>query len=90
MPPDVVGIPLGQGHASGSRYDKGRGANVMDILEPSLVEHTGALAWGSTRVRILPTGESVNVSKLEGLVPAYEVGHTPGEQIIHTVKPKDT
>ena len=57
----------------------------MSILAPSQVEGTGALAWANTRVRVLPTGDSVKISKLEGQVRAVEVGITAAEQIIQTV-----
>ena len=93
MPPDVVGVPLGQGHINGPDYATERGekesSNVMKILEPTQVEHTGALAWASTRVRIRRTGDSVKVSKFEGIVPAREIGITAGERIIKTVTPGD-
>jgi hypothetical protein len=59
----------------------------MKILEPTLVEGTGSLAWASTRVLVQRTGDSIKVAKFEGLVPAREVGHTPGERIIQTVTP---
>ena len=89
MPPGVVSVPLGQGRHEGSQYAKGRddreSSNVMTIVEPSQVEGTGALAWANTRVRVLPTGDSVNVSKLEGQVRAVEVGITTSEQIIQTI-----
>ena len=88
-PPGVVSVPMGQGRRAGSEYAAGRGdresSNVMNIVGPSQVEGTGALAWANTRVRVLPTGDSVKVSKLEGQVRAVEVGITTPEQIIQTV-----
>ena len=88
-PPGVVSVPLGQGRHAGSEYATGRddreSSNVMNILAPSQVEGTGALAWANTRVRVLPTGDSVRISKLEGQVRAVEVGITAAEQIIQTV-----
>ena len=93
MPPDVVGLPLGQGHTVGSEYATGRDAdessNVMTILDPTQVKGTGSLAWATTRVRVLRTGDSVKVSKFEGNAPAREVGVTPGERIIHTITQED-
>ena len=89
VPPGVVSVPLGQGRHSGSEYATGRddreSSNVMNIVEPSLVEGTGALAWANTMVRVLPTGDSIRVSKLEGQVRAVEVGITTAEQIIQTI-----
>ena len=63
----------------------GKVPNVMNIVEPKQVEGTGALAWATTRVRVLPTGDSIKVSKLEGQVRAVEVGITTAERIIQTV-----
>ena len=89
VPPGVVSVPLGQGRHAGSEYATGgddrESSNVMNIVVPSQVEGTGALAWANTRVRVLPTGDSVKVSKLEGQVRAVEVGITTSEQIIQTI-----
>ena len=93
VPPGTVSIPFGQGRRHGSDYATDRpgieSSNVMDILEPSLVEGTGALAWANTRVKLSKTGDSVKVSKFEGIVRAVEVGIMPGEQIIRTISPED-
>jgi menaquinone reductase, molybdopterin-binding-like subunit len=50
--PDVVAMPLGQGHESFTRYASKRGSNPISILAPVTEPRTGALAWGATRVRI--------------------------------------
>ena len=93
VPPGTVSVPLGQGRKHGSDYATDRpgieSSNVMDVLEPSLVERTGSLAWANTRVRLSKTGDSVKVSKFEGIVRAVEVGILPGERIIHTIAPED-
>lgn len=90
-PPEVVCIPFGGGRRHGSTYATDRpgteSANVMDLLEPQRVGNTGALAWAATRVRLYPTGESVNVAKLEGSVRSVEVGLTAAEEIIKTIHP---
>ncbi len=92
VPPGTVSVPLGQGRRHGSEYAIDRlgreSSNVMDILEPSQVDGTGALAWASTRVRVSKTGDSVKVSKFEGIVRAVEVGNLPGERIIQTISPE--
>jgi anaerobic selenocysteine-containing dehydrogenase len=94
VPRGTVSVPLGQGRRSGSDYATGRpgleSANVLDIIEPNQIDGTGALAWANTRVRVSPTGDSVKVSKFEGIVRAVEVGTHPGERIIHTVTPHGT
>ena len=92
-PPDVVGVPLGQGRRHGSDYATDRpgteSSNVMDILETTLVKDTGSLAWAGTRVRLSKTGDSVSISKLEGDARAVEIGLTPAEEIIKTIKPEN-
>ena len=55
--PDVVAMPLGQGHSFYGRYAKDRGANPLSILSPQAQDGTGALAWSATRVRIHKTGK---------------------------------
>ena len=68
--PDVVSIPMGQGHTAGGRYAEGRGANVLSILSPSVKdEETGALAWAATRVNIEKMGDWIRLPKFENTVP---------------------
>jgi anaerobic selenocysteine-containing dehydrogenase len=76
--PDVVAIPMGQGHHASGRYAEGRGANVMEILEPITDETTGALAWAATRVDIEKLDKWVRLPKFENAVPERpedEEGH---------------
>jgi len=68
MPPDVVSVPIGQGHKAGGRYAEGRGANVLSILSPTTDSQTGALAWAATRVSISKTGDWVRLPKFENTV----------------------
>ncbi len=89
MPPNVVGVPLGQGHQSGSSYatagDSRESSNVLNLLNIQEVQGSGALAWASHRVRIVPTGQSMNISKFEGSFPAREIGLTSAEEVFKTV-----
>ncbi len=55
--PDVIAMPIGQGHESFTRYASNRGANPISILAPISVAGTGALAWAATRVKISRVGE---------------------------------
>jgi anaerobic selenocysteine-containing dehydrogenase len=55
--PDVVAMPIGQGHTNYTRYATGRGANPISILAPMTVEPTQSLAWAATRVKISRIGE---------------------------------
>jgi anaerobic selenocysteine-containing dehydrogenase len=50
--PDVIAMPVGQGHTSFTRYAAGRGVNPISILAPMTESETGALAWAATRVRV--------------------------------------
>jgi anaerobic selenocysteine-containing dehydrogenase len=68
--PDVVAMPLGQGHASFGRYAKNRGVNPVELLAPALDGVTGTLATGATRVRIERTGVKGRLVTLEQ--PAME------------------
>jgi anaerobic selenocysteine-containing dehydrogenase len=54
--PDMVAMPVGQGHENFTRYATGRGANPLAILAPVHEPTTGALAWASTRVRVSRVG----------------------------------
>jgi len=50
--PNVIAMPMGQGHETFTRFASGRGANPISILAPMAEPETGALAWAATRVRI--------------------------------------
>ena len=54
--PDVIAIPIGQGHTNFTRYASNRGVNPIAILAPSTVGDTGQLAWAATRVKIAKVG----------------------------------
>ncbi|MDP6512370.1 MAG: molybdopterin-dependent oxidoreductase [SAR202 cluster bacterium] len=68
VPPDVVAIPMGQGHRAGGRYAEGRGANVFSILSDLTDQKTGALAWSATRVGIEKLDEWIRLPKFENTV----------------------
>jgi anaerobic selenocysteine-containing dehydrogenase len=54
--PDVVAMPVGQGHENFTRYATGRGANPISILAPTQVAETSSLAWAATRVKVSAVG----------------------------------
>jgi anaerobic selenocysteine-containing dehydrogenase len=54
--PDVIAMPVGQGHENFTRYATGRGANPISILAPMQVAETSSLAWAATRVKISAVG----------------------------------
>ena len=65
--PNVVAIPLGQGHSNYGRFANNRGANVLGILTATSTE-SGDLAWATTRVRIEKTGRQRTLPRLENNV----------------------
>ena len=64
--PDVIGVPLGQGHEEYGRYAKGRGANPLKILNPVLEQKTGELAMYATKVKVSKTRKTVKLVKMGG------------------------
>ncbi|OGT26141.1 MAG: hypothetical protein A2Z17_07805 [Gammaproteobacteria bacterium RBG_16_66_13] len=65
--PDVVAMPVGQGHTDYGRFAERRGVNPIDLLAPATDPDTGALAWGATRVRLEATGGRQPLARLESL-----------------------
>jgi anaerobic selenocysteine-containing dehydrogenase len=55
--PDLVAMPVGQGHQAFTRYASGRGQNPVEILAAMKEPHTGALAWAATRVQVRRVGD---------------------------------
>lgn len=54
--PDVIAMPVGQGHTTFTRYASGRGENPVALLAPLTEPETGSLAWAATRVRVTRVG----------------------------------
>jgi anaerobic selenocysteine-containing dehydrogenase len=55
--PDLVAVPMGQGHEAYGRYAARRGVNPAAILAPLFDEESGVLAAAATRVRVEGTGK---------------------------------
>jgi anaerobic selenocysteine-containing dehydrogenase len=53
--PDVIAVPMGQGHMGYGRYASRRGANPASILAPLFDHRSGALATAATRICIETT-----------------------------------
>ena len=64
--PDVVAMPIGQGHRNYGRYASGRGANPLAIVNNLVDRDSGALAWGATMVGISRTGDHVDLIRTSG------------------------
>lgn len=66
LAPDIIAMPVGQGHTNFTRYASNRGANPVSILAPVAHAETGTLAWAATRVKIArvsePTGSLIMFS----------------------------
>jgi anaerobic selenocysteine-containing dehydrogenase len=56
LAPDMVAMPVGQGHETFTRYASRRGVNPIGIVAAMKDTETGALAWAATRVRIARVG----------------------------------
>ena len=52
LAPDIIAMPVGQGHQSFTRFASGRGENPVAILASVTESETGALAWAATRVKV--------------------------------------
>src|SRR5512143_3856821 len=65
--PDMVAVPVGQGHDDYGRFAERRGSNPLVLVAPVTDLDTGALAWGATRVRVEPTGRKQTLARLESL-----------------------
>ena len=64
--PDVVAIPIGQGHKNYGRYATNVGVNPLKILNPGSDEQSGEMVTHSTRVRISKTGKREDLARLGG------------------------
>jgi len=63
--PDLLAMPIGQGHSAGTRYERGRGVNPLQLVVPAFDRDSGAVAIGATRVRLERTGRKGNVVLLQ-------------------------
>lgn len=55
--PDVIAMPVGQGHSEFSRYASGRGANPISILADTSEHPFRDFPWAATRVKVTRVGE---------------------------------
>jgi anaerobic selenocysteine-containing dehydrogenase len=79
-PPNVLSVPVGQGHTTFGRYAENRGANPIRVLALEKDE-VGGLAWAATRVRIKKTNRRARMVKFEGMVPAIQMEEMPVIQV---------
>ena len=57
LAPEMIAMPVGQGHRTFTRYASGRGENPISLLGTFTETATGSLAWAATRVRISRVGD---------------------------------
>jgi anaerobic selenocysteine-containing dehydrogenase len=56
--PDVIAIPVGQGHTQFGRYAQNIGANPLRISQSVVDPATGAVVQSGVRVRVAKTGRN--------------------------------
>jgi len=76
--PDVIAMPIGQGHEHYGRYASGRGVNPIQLLAPQMEAATGNLASSATRVRLTPTGKQAQ------LITSGGTSRQLGREIVRT------
>ena len=64
--PDLVAMPIGQGHTNFGRYASGRGANPLVLLAPSVEPGAGGFAFSATRVTVVPHAGAARLVQHEG------------------------
>ncbi len=81
--PDVVAMPIGQGHSAYGRYANKRGANPIEVLPARTDSRTGAVALNSTRVKVKKAYKRGDLVRIEGSTREL------GRDIVKTINPKD-
>lgn len=56
--PDVIAVPVGQGHTQFGRYAQNRGANPLRISQSAVDPASGAVVQGGVRVSVAKTGRN--------------------------------
>ena len=64
--PDVIAMPIGQGHTEYGRYAMGRGANPIALLDATPDGRSGGLRWLSTKVSATPRAVRRGVTTTQG------------------------
>lgn len=71
--PNVVAVPMGQGHTDDGRYARNRGANPINLLGSQTDSGGNNLDWTTLRVKIAPTGRRIRLPLFE-YKPGVESG----------------
>jgi molybdopterin-containing oxidoreductase family iron-sulfur binding subunit len=83
MRPDVVAVPLGQGHTAYGRYAEGRGANAFALLPAAADAASGGRAFLVAKVRATRTGKHEKLVFTGG--PGRQMGRGIAQAIPLTV-----
>ncbi|MBI1746960.1 MAG: molybdopterin-dependent oxidoreductase [Acidobacteria bacterium] len=62
--PDVISLPVGQGHQEYGRYARQRGANPLQLVTKQVDVLSGATAWAATRARLVKVGGKARVARI--------------------------
>jgi anaerobic selenocysteine-containing dehydrogenase len=73
--PDVIAMPVGQGHQTFTRYASARGANPIAVLAPLEEKETGTLAWAATLVRLSKVEGSGDLVLFAGGLREHDAEH---------------
>jgi molybdopterin-containing oxidoreductase family iron-sulfur binding subunit len=71
VPPDVLAVPIGQGHTAYGRFAGGLPSNPFQLLSPDIDPRTGGILWRSSKVTL---------TKLDKVQP---LAHTDGSRVQH-------
>ncbi len=64
--PDVVALPIGQGHTAYGRWASGRGVNPLALLPAASDAASGGAAWLTTRASLGATGRRARLVRTQG------------------------
>ncbi|GJL48998.1 MAG: hypothetical protein NPIRA01_02250 [Nitrospirales bacterium] len=78
--PDLLAMPIGQGHRTYGRYAKDRGCNPLTLIGPAFDSLSGSVATGGTRVNItrLSSGSELALLEQSGQTPFLSHLHQTG------------
>jgi anaerobic selenocysteine-containing dehydrogenase len=75
--PDMLAMPIGQGHRTYGRYAEERGSNPLTLIGPAYDPLSGSIATGATRVNITRISSGRQLPMLE------RSGNTPFQNHLH-------
>jgi molybdopterin-containing oxidoreductase family iron-sulfur binding subunit len=64
--PDVVAVPIGQGHTAYGRIAEGRGVNALSLLDGTADPRSGALAYSGAAAEVSAVGARGTLAVMQG------------------------